>query len=299
VHNDADLQQRIQGLVTFRKSSSARKSLASPFNFAPFYLDDFVVRKMEAPQPTRLIYLDTDVVVVEDIAELHDMDLGGQPAAAVEDCFQHFELYIDFVELRSRGLDKGFDPKACVFNRGVFVVDVVKWREARITSDIEMWMARYKDSKKDLYRYGMSQPPWLLALGHRYQRMHSKWNCRGLGREALDITEFKDVQAVMGLRSKADKKSLKIYQDDKVRPFISTCSADAGLLHFNGAMKPWLSGKWGKKKAPLCAIPALQLSALPQPVPIKQRVERCEARWWAFLSEAGAVALQKPAGGAG
>ena len=33
-----------QGLISYRKSSGARKGLASPFNFAPFYLEESCVR---------------------------------------------------------------------------------------------------------------------------------------------------------------------------------------------------------------------------------------------------------------
>jgi len=42
IHHDAELQARIESQITFRKSSGSRKSLASPFNFAPFYLDAFL-----------------------------------------------------------------------------------------------------------------------------------------------------------------------------------------------------------------------------------------------------------------
>ena len=43
--------------------------------------------------PRKILYLDTDVVVQGDVAELWDaLDLQGYPAAAVEDCSQTFKF---------------------------------------------------------------------------------------------------------------------------------------------------------------------------------------------------------------
>ena len=44
---------------------------------------------------------------------------------------------------------RGLEPAECVFNRGVFVMDVRRWKKLQITREIERWMARYRESKKD------------------------------------------------------------------------------------------------------------------------------------------------------
>lgn len=97
VHFDDALESRIASFVTFRTTSGARKALATPFNFAPFYLDAFLGDSV----PRRLIYLDTDVVIQGDIRDLHSTDLHGHAVAAVEDCAQRFEMYIDFKVLQT------------------------------------------------------------------------------------------------------------------------------------------------------------------------------------------------------
>ena len=43
----------------------------------------------------------------------------------------------------------GLSPKECVFNRGIFVMDVAQWKRLHITQDIEHWMGKYRESKKD------------------------------------------------------------------------------------------------------------------------------------------------------
>lgn len=63
-------------------------------------------------------------------------------------------------------------------------MDLGLWKRMRITKDIEHWMTKYKESKKDagqyggmsrtakdIYKFGMSQPPWLLALHKRYRKL--------------------------------------------------------------------------------------------------------------------------------
>lgn len=262
LHFSERVERHIDKFVSFRSSSGARKELSSPFNFAPFYLDAFLGIQpgtKSAPESgyQRLIYLDTDVVLLGDIQDLHSIDLHGHALAAVEDCSQRFELYIDFKVLTDLGLKReGTDKDACVFNRGVFLLDVEKWHELELTADIETYMKAYKTSKKDLYRFGMSQPPWLLAIRGRYQKLGVWWNCRGLGREQLSAKEFQDLQAshLNLLTAEPKGKPLRLKRVGSFfKPYVSTCSWNARLLHFNGRLKPWKRTNWQKDyEPPMC-----------------------------------------------
>eukprot|EP00931_Biecheleriopsis_adriatica_P102405 TRINITY_DN77382_c0_g1_i1.p1 TRINITY_DN77382_c0_g1~~TRINITY_DN77382_c0_g1_i1.p1 ORF type:complete len:532 (+),score=112.39 TRINITY_DN77382_c0_g1_i1:141-1736(+) len=294
VHHDSELQARIKGLVTFRSSSGARKSLSSPFNFAPFYLDEFLAGGSKAMLPERLVYLDTDVVLEGDIEDLSRVDLGGKPVAAVEDCSQQFDLYIDFKELKKLGFEKaGVGEKDCVFNRGVFVMDVEQWRNLKITPEIERWMTRYRESKKDLYKYGLSQPPWLLALHGRYKRLGAEWNCRGLGREFLNSKELSELKTQLGLDFKALQKVGARAAGQQMKPYLASCSLNSKLLHFNGAMKPWRQEKWDKtQRAPLCAVVPGAYKAAKRKSTQGHDFMRCADRWSYFLSDSAAESLK-------
>lgn len=295
-HNDT-IEEHIREVVTFRKSSGARKSLASPFNFAPFYLDAFLASQVSDEErqqglPSRLVYLDTDVVLTGDIAKLHEFDMHGHAVAAVQDCLQTFDTYIDFKELEKVEPTLRIDPKTCVFNRGVFVVDVKRWRDLKLTKDIEHWMDRYRHSKKDLYKFGMSQPPWLLALRGRYQTLGAEWNCRGLGRELLDPRELAELK-VQGF-DKASVKRLGIKPaGPRARPYLATCGASSELLHFNGGMKPWRRDKWGKRLASLCTVPRRSKVAYSGEMMEvgSAKVAECWRIWWTYLSPAAAPPL--------
>jgi len=301
VHHDATLQKRIADVVHYRKSSEAREGLASPFNFAPFYLEDFLASS-PGGVPPRLVYLDTDVILRADVRDLAALDLQDRPAAAVEDCSQHFELYIDFAEIKRLGFDltpndvpNGIDPKACVFNRGVFVVDTRRWKQLRITPAIELWMKRYREAEKDIYRFGMSQPPWLLALHGRYTPLSKDWNCRGLSREFMDPDDKKALQEELGQSSKTLKKALKLKSAGEwTRPYVATCTVGAKLLHFNGGLKPWKKDSWKKEQlAPLCALKGKPVPVAGEASSLSKSFERCSDVWSVYFSSEGAKKLNQ------
>ena len=184
---------------------------------------------------------------------------------------------------------EGIKKDACVFNRGVFVVDVPRWQSLGITQDIEMYMKAYAMSKKDLYHFGMSQPPWLLAVRGRYRRLDLHWNCRGLGRDMMSGKEFKLVLAHIPedvlIAAKVNKlNETKIYR----KPFISACAGTARLLHYNGALKPWKRNTMRTdhpgKSGSLCAISRKQISDM--------KLVKCHDVWKLYLSNAAEKALQ-------
>jgi len=286
VHFDDALETRIASLVTFRSSSRARKALATPFNFAPFYLDSFLGDSV----PRRLIYLDTDVVVKGDIRDLHSTDLHGHAVAAVEDCTQRFEMYINFEVLSTAVTDlprEGIKKDSCVFNRGVFVVDVPRWQALGVTRDIETYMKAYSTSKKDLYHFGMSQPPWLLAVRGRYRRLDLLWNCRGLGRDMIAAKEFNKVIEVIPEPALTAAKMPTTKQSRYISPFISGCAGKAHLLHFNGALKPWRRKSMREdhpgKSGALCATRTTETD---------MKLVKCAGIWAFYLSKAAEEALQ-------
>ncbi|CAI5466766.1 unnamed protein product [Closterium sp. Yama58-4] len=255
-------RERIQHLIVYKEGSKAREELVSVFNFLPFYLP------LIAQDLDRIVYLDSDVVVVGDIAELAHVDMGGMAAAAVEDCMQTFDQYFDFNQLAEIHARKKpdqprmpkfpFDKTACVFNRGVLVMDVQQWIAQNMTESIEWWMQQHNDAKEPLYRYGLSQPPFLLTLYDRYRKLKREWNTRGLGREKFGKKEMAYFER-MGL-GKPNKT-----------PFLSPWADEAKILHFNGKFKPWK----GPRVRPVGEPP----NALCGP-----KEEDCAVRWWKYLS---------------
>lgn len=297
IRHSSALQKRIHSFISLRDTSRARRALASPFNFAPFYLHDFLAgSKKHKLNAKRIIYIDTDSVVLGDLAELHDMDLQGHPVAAVKDCSQRWEDYIDFEVLQRLGFTS-YTPQACITQRAVFVYDVQKWVKKDMTGKIEEWMDRYRKSKEDLWFDGMALPPWMLAVGDDYLALGEEWDCDDLGHESMSIPQSQLLRK-NGFDYKAFKTlGVQFSEYGRIQPYVATCSATAKLLHFNGGMRPWLLERFGKMP-PTCAMPvSLQAQQWKWSRNIKVYCEAsmfvaCPEIWWKYISEETACALK-------
>ncbi|OLP83120.1 putative galacturonosyltransferase-like 5 [Symbiodinium microadriaticum] len=253
VHADEELQQAIQSRILFRKGAG-RKVLASPFNFAPFYLPHFLLASSQTfhTQTERLIYFDADIVILGDLAQLFDMDMQGKVCAAVPYCHQRLKTYINFDVLHSLG-HEGIDPDSCIANRGLLLIDVQVWSAMKITESIENWLDVYRASDVDLWVGGMSQPPWLLAMNGNYTRLSDDWNCNSLGRHSMIPAEA----AVLRNLGFEDTHLQELHVEpvaNGLNPYVVLCSSTGKILHYNGAMKPWLLDS-DTISVPVCTLP--------------------------------------------
>ncbi|KAI3873243.1 hypothetical protein MKX03_016951 [Papaver bracteatum] len=190
---------RVRGKI----SKSIRQALDQPLNYARIYLSDIIPVDVN-----RIIYLDSDIVMVDDIAKLWKVDLEGKVVAAPEYCHANFTKYFTdtfWSDSDLAGTFKGRKP--CYFNTGVMVVDVEKWREGGYTQKVEDWMGVQK--QKRIYHLG-SLPPFLLVLAGNIKAVDHRWNQHGLGGDNLE---------------------------GKCR---SLHPGPISLLHWSGKGKPWL-----------------------------------------------------------
>ncbi|CAN8313122.1 unnamed protein product [Cochlearia groenlandica] len=156
-------------------SSSIRQALENPLNYARNYLGDILDRSVD-----RVIYLDSDVIVVDDVTKLWNTVLTGtRVIGAPEYCHANFTRYFTpefWSDPDLPGRISGRKP--CYFNTGVMVMDMVRWREGDYREKIETWMRLQK--KKRIYDLG-SLPPFLLVFGGDVEAIHHRWNQHGLG----------------------------------------------------------------------------------------------------------------------
>ncbi|KAK4756487.1 hypothetical protein SAY87_006614 [Trapa incisa] len=184
-------------------SKSIRQALDQPLNYARIYLADMLPIHVN-----RVIYLDSDLVVVDDIAELWEVNLEGKVLAAPEYCHANFTKYFTDLFWSDPSLAKTFEGRnPCYFNTGVMVVDIDKWRKGGYTQKVEEWMAIQK--LKRIYHLG-SLPPFLLILAGNIKAVDHRWNQHGLGGDNLE---------------------------GKCR---SLHPGPISLLHWSGKGKPWL-----------------------------------------------------------
>jgi lipopolysaccharide biosynthesis glycosyltransferase len=166
--------------VRGRISRSVRHALDQPLNYARIYLADTLPAVVR-----RVIYLDSDVVVVDDVRKLWSVDLGERHVvAAPEYCHANFTKYFTDAFWSDRELRAAFrDRRPCYFNTGVMVMDVARWRRGGYTRRVEEWMAVQK--RKRIYHLG-SLPPFLLVLAGDIRPVDHRWNQHGLGGDNVE-----------------------------------------------------------------------------------------------------------------
>lgn len=156
-------------------STSIRDALDCPLNYARNYLADVL--------PTwvpKVVYLDSDLVLVDDIAKLAATPLGDHAVlAAPEYCNANFTSYFTPTFWSNPSLSITFaNRKACYFNTGVMVIDLERWREGDYTTKIIEWMELQKRMR--IYELG-SLPPFLLVFAGNIAPVDHRWNQHGLG----------------------------------------------------------------------------------------------------------------------
>ncbi|CAK7332745.1 unnamed protein product [Dovyalis caffra] len=158
-------------------SSSIRQALENPLNYARNYLGDMLDLCVD-----RVIYLDSDVVVVDDIHKLWNTKLSGSRViGAPEYCHANFTLYFTAGFWSDPVLSGAFSSarrKPCYFNTGVMVMDLVRWREGNYRRRIEKWMEVQRKTR--IYDLG-SLPPFLLVFAGDVEAIDHRWNQHGLG----------------------------------------------------------------------------------------------------------------------
>ncbi|KAJ0037459.1 hypothetical protein Pint_23092 [Pistacia integerrima] len=185
-------------------SSSIREALENPLNYARNYLGDILDTCVD-----RVIYLDSDLLLVDDIHKLWNIPLtGSKVIGAPEYCHANFTKYFTDDFWSDPLLSRVFGSrKPCYFNTGVMVMDLVKWREGNYRRRIENWMEMQR--KKRIYELG-SLPPFLLVFGGNVEAIDHRWNQHGLG----------------GDNVKGSCRSLH--------------PGPVSLLHWSGKGKPWV-----------------------------------------------------------
>lgn len=193
-------EQRVKELI----STSIRPALDNPLNYARAYLADII-----NPCVKRVIYLDSDLVLVDDILKLWSVKLGDSKViGAPQYCHANFARYFTNEFWSDPQLSKIFEGKQpCYFNTGVMIMELERWRKGALTKKIENWMEIQKERR--IYELG-SLPPFLLVFGGDIEPIHHRWNQHGLG------------------------------GDNLVNSCRSLHPGPVSLLHWSGKGKPWV-----------------------------------------------------------
>ncbi|WP_224087032.1 glycosyltransferase family 8 protein [Nostoc sp. MS1] len=113
----------------------------------------------------KAIYLDSDLVVIGDLEQLWNIDIGDNYVLAVQDDHQ---LYMSLAHSWKTYQELGISPDAKYFNSGVLVIDLKKWRSENIGIKVLEYIKR-----GNLLN---DQDGLNLVLAGKWGELHPQWN---------------------------------------------------------------------------------------------------------------------------
>ncbi|HEY2537953.1 MAG TPA: glycosyltransferase family 8 protein [Stellaceae bacterium] len=169
---------------------------------AHYTLDNWTrlwVEEFFADDIGRVLYLDSDIVVLGSIAALWRADLGGALFGAVD------------IPGSQQGVDKlGMRAEDGYFNSGVLLIDLEQWRQTRALQTVLDYIEAYPERLV----YTLDQDALNACFYDRRKRLDYRWNAIW--------PFFRDPVAL----------PLTAAEIERVR-------CEARIIHFNGSLKPW------------------------------------------------------------
>jgi len=161
----------------------------------PLLLGDLLPRSLE-----KVLFLDPDVLVLDDVGKIWETDLAGHIVGAVID--QAIPFASSPRGLNDRHAD-GISDNAPYFNAGVLLIDLVRWRAQNVAAETRRYLETHHDV--DFYH----QAALNAVLSGKWLELDARWNL---------------IASLTG----------RSYW-----PQNSVDTASPGIVHFSGKFKPW------------------------------------------------------------
>lgn len=153
----------------------------------------------------KVVYIDCDVLVLEDVSKLYDTDIGEKIIGAVIDPGQ--ALVLDRL---------GVNTDDYYFNSGLLLINLERWREADITEKTLNFLEEEED--KIIYH---DQDALNAILYEKWFQLHPKWNVQ---------------TSLLFERHQPPTVEHKILYKEAIQ--------NPAIVHFTGHDKPWNSKEY-------------------------------------------------------
>jgi lipopolysaccharide biosynthesis glycosyltransferase len=150
----------------------------------------------------KLLYLDVDTVVENDVSQLFDLDLKGYPLGGVEEAEKE----------KNHKVAIGMEEQSKYYNTGVLLVDIPSWKKENVLNKAKHAYKHIPDRKRQSQEFYADQDLLNVIFEGRWRDLPARWNPRAFdnraGGQILTRGELKEKQGL-------------------------------SLIHFNGKEKPW------------------------------------------------------------
>jgi len=156
----------------FKTNEVIPKGINIPIDKSAFPITTYL--RLFAPyiipkETKRVIYLDVDMIVLEDISKLWHTDIQGHLFGAVRDIAETVDsTWSGIPNYKQLGLD----PKTRYFNAGLLVIDPIKWREADVSNKVIENLIINKEYVNLADQYGLN-----VTLVNQWFELDRRWNC--------------------------------------------------------------------------------------------------------------------------
>ncbi|VFQ59692.1 unnamed protein product [Cuscuta campestris] len=184
-----------------QKQGSLDPKYMSALNHLRFYLPDIF------PTLDKIVFLDHDVVVQKDLSALWKINMRGKVNGAVQTCeqedpsFRRMDVFINFTD---PNMANRFDKETCTWAFGMNLFDLQEWRRQNLTGVYHKYLQL--GNKNPILTAGSLPIGW-ITFYNQTLALDRRWHLLGLG-----------------------------YDSGREQREIER----AAVIHFNGAMKPWL-----------------------------------------------------------
>lgn len=164
--------------------------------FAPYVVDQSL---------EKIIYLDVDTIVQEDISKLWNISLGDFIVAAVQDTGKTVDCEWGGIP-NYKELGLAADTK--YFNSGVLMINPKKWRQENISSQVITALRTYKEHVRLADQYGLN-----VVFANKWLMLDPLWNWFAFEEnESPNIVHFLDIKPIF-----SSYNSKEIYKNEFYR----------------------------------------------------------------------------------
>ena len=172
----------------------------------------------------RVIYLDSDMIVLADLARLWDCELSGRWCLAAQDCaapyldasqaldnFPRCGRHLGSTQPVPNFRELGLQADAAYFNSGVMLIDLSSWRDADLPKQLVACLERHHRHVRWWDQYALN-----VVLADRWGQLDIRWN------QGSQIFKYPSWR-----QSPFDRQTFEQLRSD---PYI---------VHFTTRSKPW------------------------------------------------------------
>lgn len=190
-------------------SASIRTEYISIFSHSHYLLPD-IFRNLK-----KVVVLDDDVVVQQDLSALWNIDMGGKVNGAVQLCS------LRFGQLKKYLGENDYDKNSCAWMTGLNVIDLARWRELDITENyrrLAQQLTMHKGSNE-----AIALRASLLSFEGLIYSIDGTWALSGLGHD-------------YGIENLALSKAAVLHYNGNMKPWL-----ELGISKYRGYWKKFLN----------------------------------------------------------